>query len=59
VKSSWRTTLWGVVAILASAVVVADFGPLATKIAGCIGSAASGIGLLLAKDSKETKTPPS
>lgn len=49
---SWRTTLWGAIAIAGGAVVAGDFGPLITKIAACVAMAANGIGLLVARDNK-------
>jgi predicted transcriptional regulator len=53
-KSSWKTTLFGALAIAAGTIVAADFGPLVTKIAVCVGSSATGIGLLFARDNNVT-----
>lgn len=49
-RRSWKTTACGALAIVATAVIGADFGPLVTKIAACVGSAAGGLGLLFARD---------
>lgn len=50
--NSWRTTVCGLIAICAGAVVAADFGPMITKIAGCAAMAANGAGLLFARDER-------
>lgn len=49
---NWRTTSCSIVCIIAGALVAADFGPLVTKIAGCLASSFSGIGLLFSADAK-------
>lgn len=50
---SYKTTVCACVGIAAGAVVVADFGPLVTKIAGCLASAANSIGLVFAADERK------
>lgn len=52
---SWRTTLFGAIGICAGAIVAADFGPMVTKLAGCLASMASGIGLLFARDQRASR----
>lgn len=47
---SWKTTLCGLLAIIATAGLAADFGPLAAKIFGFVGSIATAAGLLFARD---------
>lgn len=49
-KRSWKTTACGALAVVATAVIGADFGPLATKLATCAAAAATGLGLLFARD---------
>lgn len=49
-RRSWKTTACGAIAIIATAIVGADFGPLATKIAGCAAAACTALGLLFARD---------
>lgn len=49
---SWRTNIWGIISIAAGAIVASGFGPEVTKIAGCVATASSGIGLLFARDNK-------
>ena len=53
--SSWRTTLCGVIGIVAGIVMAAEFGHLATKIAGCLVTAANSVGLLFARDETASK----
>ena len=52
---NWRTTCLGLIGIAAGAVVVADFGPIVTKIAGCFASFANSAGLLLARDARAAR----
>ena len=49
-RRSWKTSACGALAVVATAVIGADFGPLATKIASCAAAAATGLGLLFARD---------
>ena len=49
-RRSWKTTACGAAAVIATAVIGADFGPLATKIASCVAAASAGLGLLFARD---------
>lgn len=49
-KHSWKTSACGALAVIATAVIGADFGPLATKIASCVAAAAGGLGLMFARD---------
>ena len=49
-RRSWKTTACGAAAIVATAVIGADFSPIITKIAACVGSAAAGLGLMFSRD---------
>ncbi len=49
-RRSWKTTACGALAVIATAVIGADFGPMVTKIATCAAAAAGGLGLLFARD---------
>jgi hypothetical protein len=49
-RRSWKTSACGAIAVIATAVIGADFGPIATKIASCAAAAATGLGLLFARD---------
>lgn len=51
---SWKTTICGIVAIAGTTIAAADFGPLATKIATCATTIATGVGLLFARDNNVT-----
>lgn len=46
----------GAVGVVAGFVVVADFGPMASKIAGVVASSATGIGVLMARQHNMTST---
>lgn len=52
IMKNWRTTTLGCLAAVAGIVAIADFGPLATKIANCIVSSCAGVGLVLAREQK-------
>lgn len=49
-RRSWKTSACGAAAIVATAVIGADFGPMATKIASCVAAIAGGLGLMFARD---------
>jgi len=51
---SWKTTTCGAIALAGTIVAAAEFGPLATKIAGCLASFGTGLGLLFARDNGVT-----
>lgn len=51
---SWKTTTCGAIALAGTIVAAADFGPLANKIAGCLASFGTGLGLLFARDNGVT-----
>ena len=48
--ASKLTTICGAISVIAGTVVASGFSPLVTKIAGCIASAATGLGLFFARD---------
>ena len=51
---SWKTNLFGAIGVAAGCVVAADFGPVATKIAGCVASIGTALGLFFARDNNVT-----
>lgn len=51
---SWKTTTCGAIAIIGTAVVAADFGPMGAKIGGLMVSIGSGLGLMFARDNGVT-----
>lgn len=53
-RRSWKTSLCGGIAVVATAVIGADFGPMVTKIAGCVAAACTGLGLMFARDNGVT-----
>ena len=52
---SWRTTVFGALALCAGVVITADYGPLVTKIAASVQAMATGIGLMVARDQKQSE----
>lgn len=44
------TTICGAISIIAGTIVASNFDPLVTKIASCVATAATGLGLFFARD---------
>lgn len=51
---SWKTTTCGVIGAVAAGLVLADFSPLANKIAAFLSAFASSAGLAFARDNNVT-----